>query len=76
MDQFKYKINDEIWVLFGNKAVKAEITGRKWVESNNLCNWGNIKIYCVNLLGAGGYQMSEKDEETVFKTKEELLASL
>lgn len=76
MNEFKYKINEKVWILYGHKAVETEITGRNLIESNGLCNWGNVKTYCVNLIGLGGSQMNAKNEELLFKTKEELLASL
>lgn len=71
----KHSINDEVYILYGNKIYKGQVTGIGFVKSNNLCSWSEEKLeYCVNILPVK--QEVVISENLVFSTKEELIASL
>ena len=68
----KYDLGQEVFTMFSDKIVRATINGIKVIKSNNMCSWGNILQYNLQMIG-GGYL---DREDKLFKTKEELLASL
>ena len=69
----KYDLGQEVFTMFSDKIVRATINGIKVIKSNNMCSWGNILQYNLQMIG-GGYL--DREEDKLFKTKEELLASL
>lgn len=71
----KYNIEDEVWFIYHNLVLNGKITGFKIIKSNNMCDWRNdYLIYSVN--GLPIQQQIELEEKRLFKTKEELIASL
>lgn len=88
----KYNLKELLWFLNGSKVVQAGVTyieafldgeeesctysvrsGYRWMRSFN----GNIKVlYSFEGIGINSNRYSQIPEEMVFKTKEELIASL
>ena len=69
----KYDLGQEIFTMFSDKIVKATVNGIRSIKSNNMCSWGNVLQYNLQMTG-GGYL--DREEDKLFKTQEELLASL
>jgi hypothetical protein len=71
----KYSIDEEVYLIYNNKIILGKITGIQIIKSNNLCSWSNNLLkYCIN--GLPIKQEMEMYESGLFKTKEELIASL
>jgi hypothetical protein len=69
----KYNIDDRVWFMYNNKPNVGDINGVRICRSNNLCDWGNKIEYCVQIVGQ---QQVTVLPIALFKTKEDLLASL
>ncbi len=69
----KFNIGDEVFTMYSDKIVKATVNRVKIIRSNDMCPWGNILLYNLQMT-RGGYL--DREEDKLFKTKEELIASL
>ncbi len=68
----KYNLEDEVWLMFSNKPCELRI---KDVSIHKDINYCTIK-YSGFMLGPNGGNVTNVAEDTVYKTKEELLKSL
>lgn len=71
----KYDIGDHLWTMAGNKCVKVYLREPCWYGDLNDFSW-KISRNKEKTSYEVDYKMEMRKESQLFRTKEELLASL